>query len=59
MAAQIGNNVLSRRQQCDLDWGLAVRDTGSNPEQAAIRQEGGQSLFHNAGYSKRKASEAV
>jgi RNA polymerase sigma-70 factor, ECF subfamily len=42
VAAQIEDNVLSRRQQFDLDWGLAVRDTGSNPEQAAIRQENHQ-----------------
>jgi len=42
VAAQIEDNVLSRRQQFDLDWGLAVRDTGSNPEQAAIRQENQQ-----------------
>jgi RNA polymerase sigma-70 factor (ECF subfamily) len=39
VAAQIEDNVLSRRQQFDLDWGLAVRDGGSNPEQAAIRRE--------------------
>jgi len=42
VAAQIEDNVLSRKQQFDLDWGLAVRDTGSNPEQAAIRQENQQ-----------------
>src|SRR5580692_2109599 len=42
VAAQIEDNVLSRRQQFDLDWGLAVRDNGSNPEQAAIRQENQQ-----------------
>jgi len=42
VAAQIEDNVLSRRQQFDLDWGLAVGDTGSNPEQAAIRQENQQ-----------------
>jgi RNA polymerase sigma-70 factor (ECF subfamily) len=42
VAAQIEDNVLSRRQQFDLDWGLAVRDSGSNPEQAAIRQENQQ-----------------
>lgn len=42
VAAQIEDNVLSRRQQFDLDWGLAVRDTNSNPEQAAIRQENQQ-----------------
>ena len=42
VAAQIEDNVLSRKQQFDLDWGLAVSDTGSNPEQAAIRQENQQ-----------------
>jgi RNA polymerase sigma-70 factor, ECF subfamily len=42
VAAQIEDNVLSRRQQFDLEWGLAVRDTASNPEQAAIRQENEQ-----------------
>jgi RNA polymerase sigma factor (sigma-70 family) len=42
VAAQIEDNMLSRRQQFDLDWGLAVRDNGSNPEQAAIRQENQQ-----------------
>jgi len=42
VAAQIEDNMLSRRQQFDLDWGLAVRDTGSNPEQTAIRQENQQ-----------------
>jgi RNA polymerase sigma factor (sigma-70 family) len=42
VAAQIEDNVLSRRQQFDLDWGLAVRDSNSNPEQAAIRQENQQ-----------------
>lgn len=42
VAAQIEDNVLSRRQQFDLDWGLAVRDNGSNPEQAAIRQQSQQ-----------------
>jgi RNA polymerase sigma-70 factor (ECF subfamily) len=42
VAAQIEDNVLCRRQQFDLDWGLAVRDTSSNPEQAAIRQENQQ-----------------
>jgi RNA polymerase sigma-70 factor (ECF subfamily) len=39
VAAQIEDNVLNRRKQFDLDWGLAVKDTSSNPEQAAIRQE--------------------
>jgi RNA polymerase sigma-70 factor, ECF subfamily len=42
VAAQIEDNVLSRRQQFDLDWGLAVQDVASNPEQAAIRQENQQ-----------------
>lgn len=42
VAAQIEENVLSRKQQFDLDWGLAVRDAGSNPEQTAIRQENQQ-----------------
>src|ERR1039457_969014 len=42
VAAQIEDNVRRRNQQFDLDWGLAVRDTGSNPEQAAIRQENQQ-----------------
>jgi len=39
VAAQIEDNMLSRRQQYDLDWGLAVRDTGANPEQTAIREQ--------------------
>jgi RNA polymerase sigma-70 factor (ECF subfamily) len=42
VAAQIEDNVLSRRKQFDLDWGLAVRDTASNPEQAAILQQSQQ-----------------
>ena len=42
VAAQIEDNIASRRKQFDLDWGLAVKDTGSNPEQAAIRQENQQ-----------------
>ncbi len=42
VAAQIEDNMMSRRQQFDLDWGLAVRDSGSNPEQSAIRQENQQ-----------------
>jgi RNA polymerase sigma-70 factor (ECF subfamily) len=42
VAAQIEDNVLSRRHQFDLDWGLAVRDTGNNPEQTAIQQENQQ-----------------
>jgi len=36
------DNVLSRRQKSDLDWGLAVQDTENNPEQAAVRQENQQ-----------------
>jgi RNA polymerase sigma-70 factor, ECF subfamily len=39
VAAQIEDNVHSRRHQIDLDWGLAVHDAGSNPEQSAIQQE--------------------
>jgi RNA polymerase sigma-70 factor, ECF subfamily len=39
VAAQIENNVYCRRRQIDLDWGLTVRDNGSNPEQSAIQQE--------------------
>lgn len=39
VAAQIEDNVLSRKHQFDLDWGLAVRDAGNNPEQNAIRRE--------------------
>jgi RNA polymerase sigma-70 factor (ECF subfamily) len=42
VAAQIEDNIASRRKQFDLDWGLAVKDTGSNPEQAAIRQQNQQ-----------------
>ncbi len=42
VAAQIEENVQSRRQQFDLDWGLAVKDGGTNPEQAAIRLENQQ-----------------
>jgi len=42
VAAQIEDNVLSRRQQFDLDWGLAVQDVASNPEQAAILQQNQQ-----------------
>jgi RNA polymerase sigma-70 factor (ECF subfamily) len=42
VAAQIEDNVLSRRHQFDLDWGLTVRDGGSNPEQNAIKQENHQ-----------------
>ncbi len=39
VAAQIEDNVQSRKHQIDLEWGLAVRDAGSNPEQNAIRRE--------------------
>lgn len=42
VAAQIEDNVLSRKHQFDLDWGLAVKDDSSNPEQTAIRQENQQ-----------------
>jgi RNA polymerase sigma factor (sigma-70 family) len=42
VAAQIEDNVVSRRQQFDLDWGLAVHDRASNPEEAAIQQENQQ-----------------
>jgi RNA polymerase sigma-70 factor (ECF subfamily) len=42
VAAQIETNVLSRRHQFDLDWGLTVRDSGSNPEQNAIKEENHQ-----------------
>ncbi len=37
VAAQIEDNVQSRRHHIDLEWGLAVHDAASNPEQAAIR----------------------
>src|SRR5580704_2184986 len=37
VAAQIEVNILNRRHQFDLEWGLAVHDSGSNPEQTAIR----------------------
>jgi RNA polymerase sigma factor (sigma-70 family) len=39
VAAQIEDNVHNRMHQIDLDWGLAVRDVASNPEQSAIQQE--------------------
>jgi RNA polymerase sigma factor (sigma-70 family) len=42
VAAQIEDNVVSRRQQFDLDWGLAVHDGASNPEEAAIHHENQQ-----------------
>jgi RNA polymerase sigma-70 factor (ECF subfamily) len=38
VAAQIEDNV-RRRNQLDLDSGLAVRDAGGNPERDAIRRE--------------------
>ena len=42
VAAQIENNVLNRRHHIGLDWGLAVRDVESNPEQTAMRSENQQ-----------------
>jgi RNA polymerase sigma-70 factor (ECF subfamily) len=39
VAAQIENNVHSRKRQIDLEWGLAVHDAASDPEQSAIRRE--------------------
>ena len=42
VAAQIEDNVMSRKHQYDLDWGLAVKDSGNNPEQTAIRQQNQQ-----------------
>jgi len=39
VAAQIEENVHSRNHEIDLDWGLAVRDAGSNPEQTAIQSQ--------------------
>jgi len=39
VAAQIEDNVHSRLRQIDLDWGGAVRDAGSDPEQNAMREE--------------------
>ena len=39
VAAQIETNVQSRKHHFDLDWGLAVSDSGSNPEQNAIQRE--------------------
>jgi RNA polymerase sigma-70 factor, ECF subfamily len=42
VAAQIEDNMINRRHQFDLDWGLGVRDGGSNPEQSAIRKENQQ-----------------
>jgi len=39
IAAQIEENVHSRKREIDLDWGLAVHDGGRNPEQAAIQSQ--------------------
>jgi RNA polymerase sigma-70 factor (ECF subfamily) len=39
VAAQIEENVKCRRQQTELDLGLAVTDSGGNPEVEAIRQQ--------------------
>ena len=39
VAAQIEENVHSRKHQIDLEWGLAVHDAASNPEQNAIQRE--------------------
>jgi RNA polymerase sigma-70 factor, ECF subfamily len=39
VAAQIEENVHSRKHEIDLDWGLAVHDAGSNPEQTAIQRQ--------------------
>jgi len=39
IAAQIEENVQSRKHEIDLDWGLAVRDAGSDPEQIAIQSQ--------------------
>jgi RNA polymerase sigma-70 factor, ECF subfamily len=39
VAAQIESNIHNRMHQIDLNWGLAVRDAASNPEQTAMRQE--------------------
>lgn len=39
VAAQIEDNIYSRKHQIDLEWGLAVRDGTSNPEQSAIQRE--------------------
>jgi RNA polymerase sigma-70 factor (ECF subfamily) len=39
IAAQIEENVHSRKREIDLDSGLAVHDAGSNPEQAAIKSQ--------------------
>lgn len=39
VAAQIEDNMCSRRQRFQLDWGLTVRDAGGCPERDAIRRE--------------------
>ena len=39
VAAQIEENVQNRKHQIDLDWGLAVSDAASNPEQTAIQAQ--------------------
>jgi RNA polymerase sigma-70 factor, ECF subfamily len=39
VAAQIEDNVHRRKHRIDLDWGLAVQDAGSNPEQRAMHRE--------------------
>jgi RNA polymerase sigma-70 factor (ECF subfamily) len=39
VAAQIEDNVHTRKHNIELDWGLAVRDVGSNPEQSAMQSE--------------------
>jgi RNA polymerase sigma-70 factor (ECF subfamily) len=39
VAAQIEENVHNRKHEIDLDWGMAVSDTSSNPEQNAMRSE--------------------
>jgi DNA-directed RNA polymerase specialized sigma24 family protein len=60
VAAQIDANVFSRRQQFDLAWGLAVREKGSNPEEAAIRQENLQiaiKVLKNMGRRHREVLE--
>src|ERR1700728_1378236 len=39
LAAQMEENVHCRKHEIDLDWGLAVHDAGSNPEQTAIQSQ--------------------
>ncbi|HLY17423.1 MAG TPA: sigma-70 family RNA polymerase sigma factor [Bryobacteraceae bacterium] len=39
VAAQIEDNMMNRKHEYDLDWGLAVRDLGTSPEQDAIQHE--------------------